>query len=254
MSESQLPPVFLFDDSDPEMQRAYAAARAAFRYFWCEVALDRHRIVPALELAGVKAPFSDGKERSGTDDTPEAEHLWLSEVDFDGRSVSGVVLNTPNWLTTVKEGDSVRIPLGRISDWIYAISGEAYGGYTVNLLRSRMSEQERREHDAAWGLNFGDPGKVRMVAEYDHQTLWDNMAASLRNHLKTNPSQVSAKGHNGWTLLHQDASAGSTATVQVLLEAGADPNEVTDNGMTALQLAEVLGWDAVVALLTSGPA
>jgi uncharacterized protein len=49
-----------------------------------------------------------------------------------------VLLNAPNWLKTVKEGDSARIPLGEIGDWMYVISGEVFGAYTVNLLRSRM--------------------------------------------------------------------------------------------------------------------
>jgi uncharacterized protein YegJ (DUF2314 family) len=49
----------MFDDSDPEMQRAYESARATFRYFWREVAWERRRIIPALSLAAVKAPFSD---------------------------------------------------------------------------------------------------------------------------------------------------------------------------------------------------
>jgi len=37
MSESQSSQVFMFDNSDPEMQRAYEAARLTFRYFWREV-------------------------------------------------------------------------------------------------------------------------------------------------------------------------------------------------------------------------
>jgi uncharacterized protein len=48
MSESQPSRVFMFDNSDPEMQRAYENARATFRYFWREIAWERRRIVPAL--------------------------------------------------------------------------------------------------------------------------------------------------------------------------------------------------------------
>src|ERR1700757_632446 len=98
MSESQPSRVFVFDNSDPEMQRAYENARATFRYFWREIAWERRRIVPALDLACVKAPFSDGKQAAPAKGTPEVEHMWLGEVDFDGRSVSGVLLNDPNWL------------------------------------------------------------------------------------------------------------------------------------------------------------
>src|SRR5262249_56061414 len=105
MSESQPSKVFMADNSDPEMQRAYANARATFRYFWREVAWERRRIVPALDLACVKAPFSDGERGTRTEDTPDVEHMWLSEVDFDGQFVSGVLLNAPNWPKTRQERD-----------------------------------------------------------------------------------------------------------------------------------------------------
>src|SRR6516164_4392246 len=111
MSESQPSKVFMADNSDPEMQRAYENARATFRFFWREVNWERRRIVPALDLACVKAPFSDGEQGPRTKGNPGVEHMWLSEVDFDGRLVSGVLLNAPNWLKTVKEGDPVCVPL-----------------------------------------------------------------------------------------------------------------------------------------------
>ena len=88
MSESQSSKVFMFDNSDPQMQQAYEKARASFRYFWREVAWERRRIVPALDLACVKAPFADGPQATRTKDAPEVEHMWLSEVDFDGKFVS----------------------------------------------------------------------------------------------------------------------------------------------------------------------
>jgi uncharacterized protein YegJ (DUF2314 family) len=270
MSESQPSRVFFFDNSDPEMQRAYENARATFRYFWRELAWERRRIVPALDLACVKAPFSDGEADGRTPDAPDVEHMWLSEVDFDGQFVTGVLLNSPNWLKTVRQGDPARIPLGQINDWMYVISGEVFGAYTVNLLRSRVGPEERQEHDAAWGLNFGDPTKVRVVPEPnqgggllrnwygkkppdpDEHPMSEGMASSLKEQLAKEPSLVSSKDERGWTLLHQEALAGNTATVKVLLEAGADRNARTSQGMTPAQLARSLGWDRVAALLAGG--
>jgi len=75
------------------------------------------------------------------------------------------------------------------------------------------------------------------------------LASSLQDHLAQDPSLVSMTGDNGWTLLHQEASAGNPATVRVLLDAGADANAEADNGMTALRIANALGWESVVELL-----
>jgi uncharacterized protein YegJ (DUF2314 family) len=255
------------EGDDPEMQRASESARATFRYFWREVAWERRRIVPALDLAAVKAPFSDGGQGEREEGTPQVEDMWFSEVDFDGQVVSGVLLNAPNWLKSIKEGDPVRLPLAEISDWMYAISGEVFGAYTVNLLRSRMGRRERQEHDAAWGLNFGDPAKIRVAPEPNRgggllsrwfgkrkedtgeHPMSEAMASSLKEQLAKDPSMISVRDDRGWTFLHQEALAGSVPTVKVLLEAGADRNALTDHGMTALQLARSLGWDKVVALL-----
>jgi uncharacterized protein YegJ (DUF2314 family) len=239
------------DGGDPEMQQAYEQARDSFRYFWREIAWDRRRIVPVLGMAAIKAPFTDGASQPGSGDAPEVEHMWLTDIDFDGELVSGVLGNEPNWLTSVRAGDAVRIPLDRISDWMYVKSGVAYGAFTVNLLRSRMNPEERRAHDEAWGLDFGDPRTVRMDANDPHP-MNETMASSLREALARDPSLLSVKGANGWTFLHQEASAGNAATVRVLLDAGADAGAVADNGMTPLQIANVLGWESVAGLLDRG--
>ena len=80
-----------------------------------------------FDLACVKAPFSDGEGATPTEGNPGVEHMWLGEVDFDGRFVSGELLNAPNWLKTVSAGDSARMPLAEISDWMYVIDNAAYG-------------------------------------------------------------------------------------------------------------------------------
>lgn len=253
------------------MLRAYENARQTFRYFWREVAWERRRIIPALNLACVKAPFSD--DTSGTDDTenPRVEHMWISEVDFDGLTVTGTLLNAPNRLTSISEGDFVGIALEDISDWMYVIDGEVFGAHTVNLMRARMGHQERQSHDGAWGLNFGDPSKIRLIPEPKKQggilqswfgkaaapdltaehPMSINMAASLKEQLAKDPSLLNSADEYGWTLLHQEALAGSAPTVKVLLDAGANRNAKNNLGMTPLQLAQSLRWDAVVALLSA---
>src|SRR5262249_57965033 len=139
------------------------------------------------------------------------------------------------WLKTVKEGDSARFPLGQISDWMYAISGEVYGAYTVNLMRSRMGQRECKQHDDAWGLDFGDPKTIRIVpqkkgwfrrreVEIQEHPMSEAMASSLEQQLVADPSMLHEKDDRGWTLLHQEALAGSTATPKVLPGGAAQGN------------------------------
>jgi uncharacterized protein YegJ (DUF2314 family) len=121
-------PVFMFDESDPEMQRAYQAARASFRHFWRELSWERRRIVPGLDMTMVKLPFTDGPR---TDGNSEFEHMWIGDIGFDGDSISGNLLNAPNWLTSVRQGDEVSAPVSHLTDWMMTADGHAYGGFNA---------------------------------------------------------------------------------------------------------------------------
>lgn len=270
MSESEPSNVVIFDNADPVMQQAYANARSTFRYFWREITWENQRVVPALDFAYLKAPFSDGPWTKATSHKPEAEQMWFGEIDFNGQYVSGVLLNSPNWLASIKQGDPVRLPINQITDWMYAINGEVFGAYTVNLLRSRMSRKERSEHDDAWGLNFGNPSEIRITPERgkgkgllktwfnigrkqtdtQEHPMSESMAQSLKSEIAKNPSIINSKNDRGWTLLHHHALGGNTAIVKTLLEAGANKKAVTNDGKTPLQLATAMQWDRVIALLS----
>ena len=266
--------VFFANDKDPQMQKAYERARATFGFFWRELTWERRRIVPGLGMAAIKVPFQDPPEIAAT---PEAEQMWISDVDFDGKVISGTLLNQPNWLRSIKEGDNVQVPLSGITDWMYVINGRAYGGFTINAIRAKMSRQERAEHDGAWGLDFGDPAKTELMPadwlpkqsggffkklfggasdpvpnleSMDHP-MAVNMVPSFEEFLKSSPGELHSKNDKGMTFLHQMALAGSKMGVEILVNKGADVNAVTNNGMTALQLAKSLDWKDVVDFLVS---
>jgi len=263
-------PIF-FSPDDDAMRAAAAEARRTFRFFWREMTWEQRRIVPALDLAAVKVAFWDGD-----DDTPprseEVEHMWVGDVGFDGARLSGTLLNAPNHLRDVREGDPVDVPFERVGDWMYAIGGRVYGAFTVNLIRSRMSAPERREHDSAWGLDFGDPGSIVLIPDYRpkqglsglfgsqqapidleaEHPMSENMTAKYAEQLAADPRPARVRDDAGWTQLHRFALGGSAGVVDLLLRAGADRAATTPDGRTALDLAEAIGWPRVVELLEAG--
>ena len=254
MSDS---PVFDMNNEDPAMQRAYAMARQTFRYFWRELSWEYRRIVPGLGMAAVKAPFSDGGIGPNQQ---QAEQMWCCDVGFDGRTITATLMNQPNWVRSVSEGDEVQLTLNQITDWLYAMGDRAYGAFTVHAIRAQMPPHERAEHDQMWGLEFGDPNNILVVpADHANSLQGDhpmsvNMGDSLREHVMSDPQNALAADENGFTMLHSLALAGSITGVQVLLSCGANPNVVTNHGMTPMQLAQSLGWDQVVNLLVQGGA
>lgn len=263
--------VYFAKDDDPGIQAAIERARKTFRYFWREISWEHRRIIPGLEMACVKVPFVDPGDNSGG-----AEQMWVSDVDFDGSQITGTLLNSPHWLKSVHEGDSVETPVSGISDWMYVINDRVYGAYTVNAMRCDMSASERRDHDAAWGLNFGDPNDIHVVPadwygktpgllsrlfggsapavtesqlQSEEHPMAVNMADSLREFLAKDPENVHAPDDNGLTMLHHHVMAGSVVATQIALECGADVNATTSGGLTPLQLAESLGWREVTKVL-----
>jgi uncharacterized protein YegJ (DUF2314 family) len=234
-----------------------------------------------LELAAVKGAFSDPPEiRAENPGGFEVEHMWLLEVDFDGRQLEGTLINSPHSLKTFQEGDRVTIAGRQIFDWMYVIAGNVYGGFTVDVLRSRMGRGERKQHDQAWGFDFGEVGVVNLVpSEYIGESrskrkgflsrfgssspapqdysvvaatehpMSVNMRDSLDQTLTKNPELVHEVDHRGYSFLHQLALAGSWDGVDVCLKHGAEPKKAAPNGMTPFALAKCLGWKRVMERL-----
>lgn len=80
------------------------------------------------------------------------EHIWASDIVIKGNKYFGVVNNLPENTTEVKIGDTIQINNNNISDWMYVDSNRLRGGFTLRLLRKRMTELERKQFDEENGL------------------------------------------------------------------------------------------------------
>jgi uncharacterized protein YegJ (DUF2314 family) len=267
MSDREHSPVFFAKADDPEIKLAVERAQSSFKYLWRELTWEYRRIVPALELSAVKAAFKDpGGELESV------EHMWLSSLEFDGETIGATLLNSPNRLTSVKAGDSIALRKEQIEDWMYVQGGRVYGGFTIQVLRARMSPAERRGHDEAWGYDFGDPSRVELVPNWQDKgkkklfglfggeakasadpdaehPMSENMAKGLKEAFAKDREGFLQLGAAGLNTLHSLALGGSAACVRALLEAGADPHTRTSGGKTALELAAIMGWPRVEELL-----
>lgn len=246
----QMPIYFVSNDED-YMQHAFEQARESFRYFWRELYWERRRIVPALDYAMVKICFLDtinGEE--------VGEHMWINDVEFDGETIYGTLVNEPDTVQNVKAGDQVSAKIEEMSDWLFAIGGRAYGGFSVQAMRSRMQKKELKEHDKAWGLDFGDYNDILVVYEQKEHPenliehpMSKNMTEQFENYAKEHPSVATDADEFGYTQLHHEAIAGNLSLVNLLLKYGADKNARTKSGKTAAEFAENLGWEHITKVL-----
>ena len=244
-----------FQSNDPEMDIATAKARQSFKYLWRELSWEYRRLIPALSFYAIKAAFSD---ENIPDDGPNVEHMWVNELDYDGTVITGVLNNDPNWVQSVSAGDSVHLSLDDLTDWMFCCQGAVYGGFTVNLMRSRMSADEMASHDEAWGVEFGDALKVPLVVRTSEKSEVDemiehpmsiNMGESLKKELEKSDKFVKYVDEDGFTMLHREALAGNATGVKLLLEYGADASLKNKYGQTAKDLADAHDWQHVIALL-----
>ncbi|MCV9928716.1 DUF2314 domain-containing protein [Flavobacterium sp. LS1R49] len=260
--------IFFADGNSPKMIEAFKNAQETFKYFWRELSWEYRRIVPGLSVACAKVAFSENRDGS---ENPIVEHMWINDIDFDGELVRGILINAPDELTNIENGDAVAVPLSQISDWLFAIHGSApkglsklfsspqpktYGGFTIQAIRSEMSNQERKEHDKAWGLDFGDYNEVLLVNEQNEKPenliehpMSKNMKEKLIDFIEQNQNEITHQDEEGYSLLHRETIAGNLTSVEVLLASGVDTNMKTNQGKTALDYAKQFNWEHIIPVL-----
>ena len=127
---------------DPEMLAAQQQSRATINDF-----------ITALNSGdtanynfAVKYGFVEGTER---------EFMWIGQLSAQGDSLHGVLDNEPDYIHNVQGGQRVVIHKDSIADWNYTRKGRLIGGYSIRLIRSRMTPAEQAEFDesVSWKLD-----------------------------------------------------------------------------------------------------
>lgn len=135
------PDVFRVHNQDAAMNQAIRKARQSVGGF---IFALRH---PQAEqkFFTVKKPFPIGSGH---------EHIWLSDVRYDGRLFHGKVANDAVDVKNVKFGDEVTVAPQKISDWMYIERGKLKGGYTLRVLYDRASPQEKAQMRREFGFGL----------------------------------------------------------------------------------------------------
>ncbi|RMM30750.1 hypothetical protein ALQ80_04327 [Pseudomonas coronafaciens pv. oryzae] len=264
--------IYGVEGESEDFRAAATSARRTFKFFWRELSWERRRIVQGLDLAAVKVSFAT---QSPDPDSPSVENMWVTDVDFDGQSLSGVLMNEPVWVNSMGAGDPVTVPLTSLNDWVYVSDGRVFGGFTIDALRSGMSAAERIAHDQAWGLDFGEAGTVMLVPPAEGKSpvcftrtlasvsdkralntlerlehpMGLNAQSTVEQGLKEDPALVTDPDEEGWQMIHRETLAGNCNFVVTLLHFGADPAATNSNGHDALALARMAGWPRIIELL-----
>jgi uncharacterized protein YegJ (DUF2314 family) len=85
-----------------------------------------------------------------------AEHMWVSDLSYSENFFRGVLENKPVYVQNIKLGDSVSVDIKDVSDWMIIDNNRLLGGFTILVMRNRMSDDERKQFDASFGYDVPD--------------------------------------------------------------------------------------------------
>lgn len=131
--------IYNVEGTDKEMNAAIEIANKTLTDF------NAALLNPEIEVKSLKVKFQN---------QTDSEHIWLSNVKFKDGKYSGVLDNEPEYITEHKIGDKVNVDSKNISDWMYIDNGKLFGGYTIKVLRNRMSDAEKKQFDSESGMQI----------------------------------------------------------------------------------------------------
>lgn len=135
--------VYRVEGEDKKMKKAIRQAKASFNEFETAIKSDNLNFKNFLLKKGFESPNGE-------------EYLWVRNILINkvNNNYVGIVANEPLYTKAVQNGDFIEISCDDASDWMYLDNNVVKGGYTLKLLRNRMSKKERQQFDAESNLKF----------------------------------------------------------------------------------------------------
>jgi uncharacterized protein YegJ (DUF2314 family) len=133
------------DRNDTSLNPAIAEARKTLPRFWVKV--DTRP--PGFSEPSVKVGFPT--QHGGI------EFLWISVEGHSAVEAWGQILNQPEDVPSVHEGQEVRVRNSKITDWSYVKGGKIFGQFTTRVL-NKTDERMRRETSPYLAPTALEPG------------------------------------------------------------------------------------------------
>ena len=121
-------------DDDKAMERAVEHAQRSLGFFMAALRAKK----PGDTTFEIKKGFVDGNK---------VEHLWISNVTYDGKNFHGRINNRPLDVKNVHLGQRVTAAAREVSDWMFLKNGKLMGGYTTRVLYARLSPEDKAQFD-----------------------------------------------------------------------------------------------------------
>ena len=123
-----------FSEHDPRMELAINEAKSTLKHFFDTFANRKQNQNNFL----LKVRF----ENDG-----EVEHILVANIDANVFPLEGTVANEPN-IKNIEFKQRISFHQSEITDWMYLENGYLVGGFTIQVIRSSLSQEEKAEHDA----------------------------------------------------------------------------------------------------------
>jgi len=114
-------PVVNISPADPRMRQAVAEAKKRWPEF--VNAFERRS---ADQLFSIRAPFGDGKH---------TEFMWVGVTAIENEIIYGKLGNEPLHVRGMNAGETVKVRVGDMNDWMFTEGKAMRGGFTIEAIR-----------------------------------------------------------------------------------------------------------------------